>query len=76
MRYGFVIPGGDVDTLVEVAVQIEAAGWDAVFVAAGRGRGHLVDREHVGRARWHGGGARTGAARPAAGQVTRGSKRK
>lgn len=33
MRYGFVIPGGDVGTLVELAVEIEAAGWDAVFVA-------------------------------------------
>jgi alkanesulfonate monooxygenase SsuD/methylene tetrahydromethanopterin reductase-like flavin-dependent oxidoreductase (luciferase family) len=33
MRYGFVIPGGDVGTLVEVAAEIEAAGWDAVFVA-------------------------------------------
>lgn len=33
MRYGFVIPGGDVGTLVEVAGEIEAAGWDAVFVA-------------------------------------------
>ena len=33
MRYGFVIPGGDVGTLVEVAQEIEAAGWDAVFVA-------------------------------------------
>jgi alkanesulfonate monooxygenase SsuD/methylene tetrahydromethanopterin reductase-like flavin-dependent oxidoreductase (luciferase family) len=35
MRYGFVIPGGDVGTLVEVAQEIEAAGWDAVFVADG-----------------------------------------
>lgn len=33
MRYGFVIPGGDVGTLVEIAQEIEAAGWDAVFVA-------------------------------------------
>ena len=35
MKYGFVIPGGDVDTLVEVAQQIEDAGWDGVFVADG-----------------------------------------
>lgn len=35
MRYGFVIPGGDVCTLVEVAQEIEAAGWDAVFIADG-----------------------------------------
>lgn len=33
MQYGFVIPGGDVDTLVEVGQEIEAAGWDGVFVA-------------------------------------------
>jgi Luciferase-like monooxygenase len=33
VRYGFVIPGGDVPDIVEVAAEIEAAGWDAVFVA-------------------------------------------
>ncbi|HCI82586.1 MAG TPA: LLM class flavin-dependent oxidoreductase, partial [Ktedonobacter sp.] len=35
MKYGFVIPGGDVETLIEVAEQIEDAGWDGVFVADG-----------------------------------------
>src|SRR5262249_11286524 len=35
MRYGFVIPGGDGDALIEVAQEIEAAGWDAVFVGDG-----------------------------------------
>src|SRR5215831_7866800 len=35
MRYGFVIPSGDVETLIEVAQEIEAAGWDAVFVGDG-----------------------------------------
>lgn len=35
MHYGFVIPGGDVEILVDVAQEIEAAGWDAVFVADG-----------------------------------------
>src|SRR5437867_5865019 len=35
MHYGFVIPGGDVGTLIEVAQEIEAAGWDGVFVADG-----------------------------------------
>ena len=35
MRYGFVIPGGDVGTLVEVAQEIEVAGWDGVFIADG-----------------------------------------
>ena len=35
MHYGFVIPGGDVETLVDVARQIEDAGWDGAFVADG-----------------------------------------
>ena len=33
MRYGFVIPGGDVPEIVDIAVEIEQAGWDGVFVA-------------------------------------------
>lgn len=35
MRYGFVIPGGDVPEIVDIAVEIEQSGWDAVFVAEG-----------------------------------------
>lgn len=35
MRYGFVIPGGDVETVISVAQEVEEAGWDAVFVADG-----------------------------------------
>ena len=35
MRYGFVIPGGDVPEIVDIAVEIEQAGWDGVFVAEG-----------------------------------------
>ncbi|HEX6510614.1 MAG TPA: LLM class flavin-dependent oxidoreductase [Chloroflexota bacterium] len=35
MKYGFVIPGGDVTVLVEIAQEVEEAGWDAVFVADG-----------------------------------------
>ncbi len=31
MQYGFIIPGGDVRTLVELAVEAEEAGWDGVF---------------------------------------------
>jgi len=31
MRFGFVLPGGDVATLVELAGEAEAAGWDGVF---------------------------------------------
>jgi alkanesulfonate monooxygenase SsuD/methylene tetrahydromethanopterin reductase-like flavin-dependent oxidoreductase (luciferase family) len=31
VQYGFVLPGGDVATLVELAAEAEAAGWDGVF---------------------------------------------
>ncbi len=31
MQYGFVIPRGDVDTIVAMAVEAEEAGWDGVF---------------------------------------------
>jgi alkanesulfonate monooxygenase SsuD/methylene tetrahydromethanopterin reductase-like flavin-dependent oxidoreductase (luciferase family) len=31
MRYGFIIPGGDIHSIVELAVEAEAAGWDGVF---------------------------------------------
>ncbi len=31
MRYGFVIPTGDVLTVAELAAEAEAAGWDGVF---------------------------------------------
>lgn len=32
MKYGFVIPGGDVRELPEVAHEAEEAGWDGVFI--------------------------------------------
>ena len=32
MRYGFVIPGGDVETMPALAAECEAAGWDGVFI--------------------------------------------
>ena len=32
MRYGFIIPGGDVRTIAELAYEAEAAGWDGVFI--------------------------------------------
>lgn len=32
MRYGFVLPGGDVWTVPEMAVEAEEAGWDGVFI--------------------------------------------
>lgn len=32
MRYGFVLPGGDVWTIPEMAAEAEAAGWDGVFI--------------------------------------------
>ncbi len=31
MQYGFILPGGDLRTLIELAVEAEAAGWDGVF---------------------------------------------
>lgn len=31
MRYGFIIPGGDVRTVLELAREAEEAGWDGVF---------------------------------------------
>ena len=33
MRYGFILPGGDVWTIPEMAAEAEAAGWDGVFIA-------------------------------------------
>jgi hypothetical protein len=32
MRYGFVLPGGDIWTIPEMAAEAEAAGWDGVFI--------------------------------------------
>ena len=32
MRYGFILPGGDVSTTPEMAAEAEAAGWDGVFI--------------------------------------------
>ena len=32
MNYGFIIPRGDVQTIPDLAEQVEAAGWDAVFI--------------------------------------------
>ena len=31
MRFGFIIPGGDLETTIELAVEAEEAGWDGVF---------------------------------------------
>ncbi len=31
MQYGFIIPGGDLHTLIELANEAEEAGWDGVF---------------------------------------------
>jgi alkanesulfonate monooxygenase SsuD/methylene tetrahydromethanopterin reductase-like flavin-dependent oxidoreductase (luciferase family) len=31
MQYGFILPGGDIHTLIELAVEAEVAGWDGVF---------------------------------------------
>jgi alkanesulfonate monooxygenase SsuD/methylene tetrahydromethanopterin reductase-like flavin-dependent oxidoreductase (luciferase family) len=32
MKYGFVIPGGEVRELAEVAHEADEAGWDGVFI--------------------------------------------
>jgi alkanesulfonate monooxygenase SsuD/methylene tetrahydromethanopterin reductase-like flavin-dependent oxidoreductase (luciferase family) len=32
MQYGFVIPGGDVQSIIEMAADAEGAGWDGVFI--------------------------------------------
>ena len=31
MKYGFVIPGGDLPTVLELASEAEVADWDGVF---------------------------------------------
>jgi Luciferase-like monooxygenase len=31
MRYGFIIPGGDIQTVADLAAEAEAAGWDGAF---------------------------------------------
>ena len=32
MRYGFIIPNGDIQTIPELTAEAEAAGWDGVFI--------------------------------------------
>jgi alkanesulfonate monooxygenase SsuD/methylene tetrahydromethanopterin reductase-like flavin-dependent oxidoreductase (luciferase family) len=32
MHYGFIIPGGDVESIPALAAEAEAAGWDGVFI--------------------------------------------
>lgn len=32
MRYGFVIPGGDISTLVNLAEEADQVGWDGIFI--------------------------------------------
>lgn len=31
MQYGFIIPTGDIETILEMAIEAEEAGWDGVF---------------------------------------------
>jgi alkanesulfonate monooxygenase SsuD/methylene tetrahydromethanopterin reductase-like flavin-dependent oxidoreductase (luciferase family) len=31
MQYGFILPGGDIHTLIELAIEAEVAGWDGIF---------------------------------------------
>ena len=32
MQYGFILSGGDIWTMPEMAAEAEAAGWDGVFI--------------------------------------------
>ncbi len=46
MQYGFIIPGGDIHTILEMAQEAEEAGWDGVFYWDGiciEGAGPLYD---------------------------------
>src|SRR6266545_6069046 len=46
MQYGFIIPGGDIYTLIEMAHEAEEAGWDGVFYWDGiciEGAGPMYD---------------------------------
>jgi hypothetical protein len=46
MQYGFVIPGGDLQTLINLAVEAEEAGWDGIFYWDGiyiEGAGPMYD---------------------------------
>jgi alkanesulfonate monooxygenase SsuD/methylene tetrahydromethanopterin reductase-like flavin-dependent oxidoreductase (luciferase family) len=46
MQYGFIIPGGDIHTIVEMAYEAEEAGWDGVFYWDGiciEGAGPMYD---------------------------------
>lgn len=46
IQYGFIIPGGDIHTIIELAVEAEAAGWDGIFYWDGiciEGAGPIYD---------------------------------
>ena len=46
MQYGFIIPGGDIHTIIEMAHEAEEAGWDGVFYWDGiciEGAGPMYD---------------------------------
>ena len=46
MQYGFIIPGGDIHTIIQLAQEAEAAGWDGVFYWDGiciEGAGQMYD---------------------------------
>jgi hypothetical protein len=46
MQYGFIIPGGDIHTIIELAQEAEAAGWDGIFYWDGiyiEGAGPMYD---------------------------------
>jgi len=46
MQYGFIIPGGDLDSIIELACEAEEAGWDGIFYWDGiyiEGAGPMYD---------------------------------
>src|SRR5438132_2339802 len=46
MQYAFIIPGGDIHTIIALAVEAEEAGWDGVFYWDGiyiEGAGPMYD---------------------------------
>ena len=54
MQYGFVIPGGDVHTIPQLAVEAEEAGWDGVFIPEWMERPycHLLCKRREFRSGW------------------------
>lgn len=52
MQYGFVLPGGSLDEMAELAKQTEAAGWDGIFIPDCIAIDHLDDPASLGFDPW------------------------